>query len=265
MGIILSKFVPVFLFPLGLSIVLLVICLFGLWGLNYRQRKKKVAFLLVVCLVILWTAGCPLVADRLMASLEGRYVSKAVSAYPGAGTIVVLSGGVAGQQTGRRAVIPGRAFDRLYLGYQLYQAQKAPQVILSGGGVLWKRKSGALSESERMFALARQLGVPQKHLVIESHSRNTRENAWFSKEILRDRGWDNNVLLVTSAFHMPRARACFEKLGMTVIPCPADFKGDPFHLPTGLDYLPDAAALEKTTIVLKEYIGWVYYRLRGWL
>lgn len=265
MALILSKYVPVFLYPLGFSLILVAICLVSLWGPGFARRKRRIALLLFVCLVTLWTAACPVVANRLISGLEGRYVSEAAADYPAAGTIVVLSGGVACQQSGGRTVLPGRAFDRLYLGYLLYRAKKAPRIILSGGGVIWEQEPGALSESQRMFLLARQLGVPEKHLVIESHSRNTRENAWFTREILRDRGWDNTVLLVTSAFHMHRARACFEKLGMKVIPCPADFKHDPYGMPKGLDYLPGAAALDRTTIAVKEYIGWGYYRLRGWL
>jgi len=253
------------MFPLGLSLVLLFVCLFCLWGPGFRLRKKKIAVLLFACLVILWMSGCPFFADWLLVSLEGRYESKTAAAYPGTDTIVVLGGGVAVQQAGDRNVLPGRSFDRLYLGYQLFQEKKAPVMILSGGGIIWHREPGALSESKSMSLLARQLGLPERRLVVESHSRNTRENAWFTREVLRDRGWKDTVLLVTSAFHMPRARACFEKLGMTVIPCPADFRADPYKRSTGLDFLPDAGALDNTTIVLKEYIGWVYYRLRGWL
>lgn len=265
MEFLLSKYIPVFLFPLGLSLALLVICLITVLRPGIRYRRRKIAALIFISLLMLWSAGCPFVSDWMMSSLEGPYLSAAARTYPRADAIVVLSGSAARQQAQSRKVLPGRAFDRLYLGCQLYREKKAPVMVLSGGGSREGRKSGALTESELMFLLARQLGLPERSLVTESHSRNTRENAWFTREILQGRKGKGTVLLVTSAYHMPRAKACFEKLGMIVTACPADFKVDPYKLPTPLDFLPDAEALDNTTMALREYIGLLYYRLRGWV
>ena len=113
-----------------------------------------------------------------------------------------------------------------------------------------------------MAVILTQLGLSEDVFMAESFSRNTRENAWYTREILRDK---KTVLLVTSAFHMPRAKACFERLGMTTIACPADFRVDSDKNSSVLDFLPDAAALDNTAIALREYMGMVYYRLRGWL
>ncbi len=265
MAFILSKYVPLFLFPLGLSLVILVVTLGCLWGAGFRYRKKKMATLVGACLLMLWLAGSPFFAERLMSTLEGRYVSKEATAYPNGGAIVVLSGGTTDQHRGSRMVSPGRAFDRLYLGCRLYLSKKAPLMILSGGAITRLRQNGSLTESQLMSVLARQQGIPEKALVIESHSRNTRENAWFTREIFRDRDWNGKVLLVTSAFHMPRARACFADVGLSVVPCPADFRIDPYKRTSAIDFLPDADALAMTTTALREYIGMIYYRLRGWI
>ncbi len=260
MALILSKFIPVFLLPLGLFLVILAVCAVCLWWSDIRRRT--LAFLILACLLALWTAGSPCFSDWLLTTLEGRYHSREVAAYPRAHAIVVLGGGVAVQRTGERNVLPGPAFDRLYLGRLLYQAGKAPKMVLSGGGIQWQRKAGAVFESRLMAALLRQMGLPEQAFIKESFSRNTRENAWYVREILPDA---KTVLLVTSAFHMTRARSCFERLGMTVDSCPADFRVDPYKKRTALDFLPDAAALENTTIALREYLGMVYYRLRGWI
>jgi uncharacterized SAM-binding protein YcdF (DUF218 family) len=263
MGLILSKYLPVFLLPLGLSVMLLAAGLVCLW--KPVNRRKTALLLILICLLTLWSTGSHPVADCLISSLEAGYVSREAAAYPEAATIVVLGGGVTGQRTGGRNILPSRAFDRLYLGCRLYQSGKAPVMVLSGGGIAWRQGPGSLPESRQMSVLARELGVPDQAMILESHSRNTRENAWFTREILREKGRTGPVMLVTSAFHMPRARACFEKLGMTVIPCPADFRSDAFKKRSALDFLPDAGALEDATIVLREYTGMLYYRLRGWI
>lgn len=263
MDFILSKYIPVFLLPLGLSTALLAAGLICLW--KPVNRRKTAMLLILICLLALWTAGSRPVADRLISALEDGYVSREAATYPESVAIIVLGGGVTAQRTGGRNILPGRSFDRLYLGCRLFQDKKAPVVVLSGGGISWRQAPGSLLESQQMFLLARELGIPEKALIRESHSRNTRENAWFTREILRGNGWSGPVLLVTSAFHMPRARACFEKLGLTVVPCPADFRSDPYKRKAALDFLPDAGALDDTTIALKEYTGMLYYRLRGWI
>lgn len=253
MALILSKFIPVFLLPLGLVLTALAVCVACLWRLDIPRRY--IAAAVALCLALLWAAATPLIADRLLTSLEGRYESRPAADYPRADAIVVLGGGVAGQQTGGRNVLPGRAFDRLYLAAALYQAKKAPLVVLSGGGIAWQRKPEAATEARLMADLARQLGLPDTALIQEGLSRNTRENARYTGEILRRRGLTGTVLLVTSAFHLRRAQACFENLGLRVVPCPADFRGDPFKKLSWLDFLPDAGALEKTTFVLREHLG----------
>jgi uncharacterized SAM-binding protein YcdF (DUF218 family) len=260
MALVLSKFLPVFILPLGLSLTVLALSLMCLWRPDIRRRN--IGFLIIFSLLLLWAAGSPFFSDRLLLTLEGRYLSRTAAAYPPADAVVVLGGGVTGQQAQGRTVIPGRAFDRLYLGYRLYQSGKAPVIVLSGGGIAWRQEPGAAYEAEQMAVMLRQLGVPDKAFITECFSRNTRENAWYIREILRDK---RNILLVTSAYHMPRAQACFERLGMTTIACPADFRIDPYKTTTVLDFLPDAGALDNTTIALREYMGMIYYRLRGWL
>ncbi len=242
---------------------MLAVGLVGLWWPG--SRKRLASFCVIVCLAILWLAGSPFFANRALTFIEGQFMSRPATAYPGADAIVVLGGDVARQNAGGRAVLPGQSFDRLYLGHRLYRAGKAPVMILSGGGIRWQRQAGAWPEARGMAALARQLGIPEKALIPEGNSRNTRENAWYVRKILREKGLKGSVLLVTSAFHMPRARACFEKLGIPVISCPADFRADPYARITIMDFLPDAGALDETTIVLREFMGMVYYNIRGWI
>ncbi|MBT8075939.1 MAG: YdcF family protein, partial [Gammaproteobacteria bacterium] len=99
--------------------------------------------------------------------------------------------------------------------------------------------------------------------LLEDKSRNTRENAVFSKEII-DRYDCGQPLLVTSIAHMPRAVATFEKFGINVFPVSTDVRAYYKESHTVMDYLPDAEALEMTTNVMREWLGRKVYAWRGW-
>ena len=121
-----------------------------------------------------------------------------------------------------------------------------------------------------MATLLEMMGVPDSAIIEEPNSLNTYENAVNVQKILDQKGI-KEILLVTSAFHMPRARLIFEKLGMKVIPAPTDFyttegKVKDFNLGTILVYLlPDSRYLNLNAIALKEYLGLFIYYLKGWV
>ena len=117
------------------------------------------------------------------------------------------------------------------------------------------------------------MDVPANAIWLEDKSQNTYENALFSAQILKSRGI-TRVILVTSAQHMPRSVALFEKQGIQVIPAPADFTitVDSWQQLSEnnlagqiIDLLPNTSNLGLTSNALKEYLGWLAYRLRGWL
>jgi uncharacterized SAM-binding protein YcdF (DUF218 family) len=104
-------------------------------------------------------------------------------------------------------------------------------------------------------------GIARDRVITEERSRSTHENAIFSKALVRPRQGEAWVL-ITSAFHMPRAVGCFRAAGWPVIPFPVDFRVDP---ETGLR--PDfdlVGGLSRATIAGKEWVGLAEYRLLGW-
>jgi uncharacterized SAM-binding protein YcdF (DUF218 family) len=124
-----------------------------------------------------------------------------------------------------------------------------------------------------MTELLLLLGVPSDAIWQQAESQNTYEDALYSAEILAENDIDE-VILVTSAMHMPRAKALFESQGLTIIPAPTDFTITEYNWqatfrPTVGEFvihlLPNASALNLTTNVIKEYIGMLIYGLRGWL
>jgi uncharacterized SAM-binding protein YcdF (DUF218 family) len=100
-------------------------------------------------------------------------------------------------------------------------------------------------------------------MLLEDKSRNTRQNGLNAVVIMQKEGI-NKILLVTSAYHMRRAQAVFEKLGIEVVAAATDYQVlEPD--PSILDWLPNAEALMMTTLGIKEYLGWWVYRFRGWV
>jgi uncharacterized SAM-binding protein YcdF (DUF218 family) len=99
-------------------------------------------------------------------------------------------------------------------------------------------------------------------MLLERASRNTHENAVLTGKMLSSRGIER-IILVTSAWHMRRAEAAFQQLGIEIIPAPTDFEAVP--RPMSLRrLLPDATALLYSTKAIKEYLGLLFYKLVGW-
>jgi len=210
---------------------------------------------------VLWASSTPIVARPLFAAIEGNQVRiPAVEAVP-ADAIVVLSSG--------RIVAPGPAAisewqdaDRFFAGLELFKAGKAPLLVFTGGWSPALRPDDLL-EGSVLATYAAQMGVPAAQVVTTGRVANTQEEAAAVASTLRSLGQVRpRVLLVTSAFHMVRARMLFERNGLTVLPFPVDFagRGGGFRI---FDVIPTVGALSMTQCSLREWYGRLYYRLRS--
>jgi len=258
----LSKLLPLFVFPLGLACLLLILAL--LWA-----RARRLA--IVLALVILWLGSSRYVAYSLVRSLEGRYPT--LDGTPAADAIVVLGGGTRSNDPPRPMTEVNEAGDRLIYAARLYRDGAADVVLVTGGSIEWLQPEGVAPEANDMAALMQLLGVPDKALWLEAESRNTYENALYSQEMLAEAGL-NDILLVTSAMHMPRSAPLFTAQGLRVTAAPTDYlvsDAEWQHLWHGgpsatiINLLPNVEYLTYTTRCLKEYIGIFVYGLRGWL
>jgi uncharacterized SAM-binding protein YcdF (DUF218 family) len=260
----LSKILPLFIYPLGLSIVLCSIALIVALRGKHKARSWFITLISVALGILLISSSRP-VSDALVRSLEWQNIP--MGELPTADAIVVLGGGIRPQISPRPWVEVAEAGDRIIYGARLWQAGKAPLLIVSGGRAEWLGEGGN-PESEDMAAIATVLGVPSTAIIQDATSLNTRENAVNVQAILAQKNL-RKILLVTSALHMPRSLAIFRKLGIDAIAAPTDFltvnsdntKG---FVGTLLDLLPEAEALKNTTNALKELVGIIIYRLAGW-
>lgn len=257
----LSKLLPLFLYPLGLACLLLVVALVLQWN-----RSRWVSLPIVGALIVLLIGGNSWVSSSLVRSLEWRHLPEEI---PSAEAIVVLGGAIRAASAPRPMIDVNEHGDRVLYAAKLYQDRKAPLIIAAGGRIPWFGEERP--ESADMAILLQTLGVPASAIIEEPDSLNTYENAVNVREILEARGIER-IILVTSAFHMPRSLLIFKRQGINAIPAPTDFlvtepslEGPDSLQETILSFLPGASHLEKTTSALKEYIGIVVYRLRGWI
>ena len=240
------KILPLIFSPLFFIISLVI---FGL-----IIGSKKISLTGVIILVIL---SMPIVSDKLIAYLESDYELIKPSKVESADAIVVLSGMVKTIQTKNGLDYEwGEAADRIFAGIDLFKSNKAPVLILTGGKLPW---SIGVPEGEYLRDVAIDLGVPKKDILITENVENTDQEAKAVKKIL---SLDNpNVILVTSAFHMPRAQLVFEAAGINVIPFPVDFIIGAEKL-TFMSFIPSAGSFSSTSFFVREMIGRTYYSLK---
>jgi uncharacterized SAM-binding protein YcdF (DUF218 family) len=261
MDLFLSKLLPLLIYPIGLSCLLL-----GGAIVAILKRRSRLAILCIALAAgLLLTTSSPRFSAWIVRSLEQQYLPGEV---PTAEAIVLLGGATNSQLAPRPWVEISDEGDRVLYSAKLYREGKAPLIIPTGGRIDWKGPGS--SEAEDMATLLETMGVPRSAVVLEPKALNTYENAINVKAILDERKI-NRFLLVTSATHMPRSMMIFRKLGLDPIATPTDYqKSDresQFKSPEAflLSYLPDAEYLRDTNRAIKEYVGMLIYRLKGWV
>ena len=246
-----GKILTWLLSPLAIGLAGLIV---SCWAAG-RGRKRRAVCMGALTLVWFAVWASPIFYCWFGYSLERLYPPARVETTPGAEAIVLLGGGMC--SPGRTAPYPDMtgAADRVWQAARLYHAGKAPLVISSG-----------CSEEDSSVVLLRDLGVPASAIRVEGASRNTAENARFSRQMLASLGI-RRVILVTSAWHMRRAVWLFRHAGVDVIPSASDYEAtlqrerlDRWSL---YEMLPTPAMLDRNTCCLKEVIGYWVCRITG--
>lgn len=240
----LIKFIyTTFILPPGIFIVLLLLLAF-----KVHAKRFRIALSLYVFTFIFYLFTTPLIGNMLIGSLERQYSP----VLPSKGDVIILLGGGATLDTpniGGKGHLSGHAANRLLTALQIYQKKHLP-ILVSGGKVY--KDTGREADITRNIMLS--LGIPEKDIILENKSLNTKENAEFSKRILDKKGFSSPIL-VTSAFHMPRAVRHFESYGIRVTPFPTDYCTNMSRKITLNKFIPSADALNNVSLALKEYLG----------
>ena len=221
----LSKLVGALLYPLTPVLVLILV---GLWCVWRGKSRKVTSAWLVGALVLTLFWGWEKPAMYAMRTLEGDFTPQSIPADTYG--MVILGGGTDGRKVvGPDWPVPmGQGAERLTESLILAKKHPKWRVLFSGGGGNPTQDGEyGVSESEITLDWWRRLGEPVDRIVLENRSRNTLENGAFSTEVVgadKQRTW----LLITSAWHMPRAMRIFEAHGWHVVPYPVDRRYNPY-------------------------------------
>ena len=246
MMIYLHKILPLIFSPLIMIIVLII---FGL-----ITSSKKISLIGVLILIV---CSLPIVSDKLVAYLESNYQLSKPSDIKSADAIVVLSGMIRtiNSKDGLDYEF-GEASDRIFAGINLFKEKKAPKLILTRGKLPW---SVGIPEGEYLKEIAIKNGISENNILLTENVENTDQEAKAIKKLLSIN--EPKVILVTSAFHMPRAQIVFEAAGINVVPFPVDFQKG-LSKTTFMSFMPSANALSETSFFVREMIGRTYYNLK---
>lgn len=247
----LHKLLPVFLLPSGMFCLLLVFALIS---------KKWRWSLVAVTLTLFYLASTDYVAGALAGRLENRYPPLTIAGCPPEDAVIVLGGVLNGNRQGLDFPSFGPAVNRFMAGVALMRAGKAGYIVFSRASIPSLGPHATEGDILRTQAIA--AGVPPEKIVLTPLVRDTADEAGAAAELCREHGW-KHVLLVTSAWHMPRAAWLFQRAGVNFTPFPVDYQTDPQRPLTLLNFLPNARALEMTEWAIREDYGLVYYVIFG--
>jgi len=153
--------------------------------------------------------------------------------------------------------------DRIIHPLYLYHQGKIRQFLIAGGsGALIKRER---PESEIIEEFLKSFDVPEQDIIIETNSRNTHQSAVNTAKMIKEGFGNQTILLVTSAFHMPRSLACFKKVNLNVTPFTTDFYGQERRFTLDRLLIPSTGALSKWTIFIHEIVGIISYKIMGYI
>ena len=212
----------------------------------------------LIGLILLYLVSTPLVANQLFGYAENWELKQNPRDLPKADAIVVLSGMLTNVKSSQGTVKEWGDPDRFFGGVELYKLGKSGKLIFTGGILPWNKEKTPEGDVLKIFA--QSMGVPENDIIVTGEAQNTEQEASAVKKLLAQA--KPSILLVTSAFHMARAKFLFEHKGFTVYTYSVDFKRN-FDAVTPMDFLPNAGALCLTDTAIREQIGLTYYRIKS--
>jgi uncharacterized SAM-binding protein YcdF (DUF218 family) len=215
------------------------------------KNKKKIIY---ITLGVLYVISTPLFSNKFFKLVEGNEYRKPISAIDSAEAIVVLSGMLEINEFGDNTYVEWGDPDRFFGGIALFKAGKAKKLVFTGGKMPWDKTKKTEGEILKEYAISN--GIPSEKIFVTKDVENTADEAVAVNELISP---IKRIILVTSAFHMYRAKRLFEKEGFVVIPYMVDYKAVGNNEIIMMDYLPNAVSLKLTETGFREIIGRLFY------
>ena len=225
-------------------------------SVKLKGKQKKIS-ILTLCLYLFFSNG--FIVNELMKKWE--YEVQAFSVIPKNSMAVLLTGITNYAKEPHDRVYLEKGADRVMHTVLLYKKGLIDNVLITGGPAKYNDKF--VIEAQELRSVMLLSGVPDSAIITEDSARNTHENAKFSAVILHQKFPAKNYVLVTSAFHMKRSVACFEKEGIKTIPFPVDFYSAETRFELA-KFLPTSQSFYKWEVLIHEVLGYVVYKVMGY-
>ncbi len=256
MFFILSKMLFFFIKPFNV-IALLLLASFLIRNKHWTRNCRVVALVLFLFftngfifneLLLRWEKPAIPIAD-----LRGQYDFG-----------IVLGGTTDTERTPKDRLFFFKGAERVTHALRLYKAGKIRHILFTGGNS--KLFEDPEKDNIPIYNFYVMCGVRPEDIIIENKSRNTHENALFVKELMDSSSLQQRHILITSAFHMRRAEACFRKVGLKIIGFPTDFYTSlPKDRYSINGFIPSVTVLANWDFFIKELIGYVAYSVMGYI
>ena len=260
--LIMKKFLAPLFSPLSICIELISL---GLVLLLFSQKQKTGKVLVTLGMTVLLLCSYEGVSGRILRTLESQYSPLDLTqvtlkedektATRSVKWIVILAGGLVGDPTlPIQLQISHHSMARLIEGIRLHRLLPGSKIVLTGGIGF-----GGPAQATTLSRMAEELGVAKSDMVLEVESRDTKDHPFYIQHLVQDEPF----ILVTSAFHMPRAMKLFMKRGLSPIPAPAGSWKPPNEFWSPRNLFPSAFGLRLAELACHEYMGLTWAWVRG--
>jgi uncharacterized SAM-binding protein YcdF (DUF218 family) len=238
-----NKLLPAFVLPIGIVTILLLL---AAW--------KKWRWVGIAAIVVLLGSSTGVVANALLRPLENLYPARSIASVPVVDAVLVLGGIMSPVKEPGLTPEWSESVERFQAGVEIVRREKARLLLFTG--------DARGSEGSALQREAVERGLPREQIAVIGAVGNTADEAEQLRRYAAQHGI-KRVLLVTSAWHMPRSMQLFKRAGVEIIAFPVDYRALPNHGLPYLDWIPTASSLEKTELALRERYGMAFYTVFG--
>jgi len=247
-----SKIIGFIFKPLGIVFVLLFYLIFN----KNRTKTKRLNFIILVLLSIFSLDAIVYPLFKAWEIENPKLKDIPIYEYG-----VVLTGGIINEKQLPEAIILNKESDRIWQALYLYKKNKIKKIIISGGDWLPMVENEIGYENDKAKAFLMFNGIPESDIIQEKKSVNTFQNAKYTQKILKNHS--KKILLISSSFHLKRAKACFEKAGLRLDTFGTNPKGEKPTL-NYINFFPTARAMADFELLVKEWVGMIAYKFMGY-
>ena len=255
MFFLISKIIAFLLLPYTWLFIGLLLLLKKLWNTPYKKG-------ILIFTIFFYMVSNSFLVDEIVRAWEYKdddiYLKKTTY------DLAIVLGGIGRIDERQQRFDFTNSGDRLFQTLPLYYQNRVKKILISGG-------SGSISKPNHREAIyvkkyLRSIEIPDSNIIIENNSKNTYENAIFTKHILDSLKFKGSILLVTSSFHMRRSLAIFKKAGyQNMTPYVTNKITGNRKFEFDYCFIPNVETMASLNLVLHEIFGYITYKIKGYL